>query len=208
MLRTRFPRLSHVGGIILSPFYRIQFFLQPHPDRRVLEEVVFPALLEDESVRRVLFVGCAWYTRHYAKHFPRREFWTIDVDHRARRYGAPHHIVGSFTNLRSYFDPESLDAIICNGVIGFGLDTREEAERAFSECYTALRPGGVFVIGWDDVEQFRPFSVDDLRSLHSFQRYDLPPFTSWRYPTFSHLRHTFDFYRKPHSLPPNGMACS
>lgn len=197
-LKRRFPHLSALAIKGLDPFYRLRFRLQYKPDRRVLEKVIFPALLAEEGLRRVLFVGCAWYTRSYSEGFRDREFWTMDVDERARRYATERHVVASMTALANHFEPESLDVVICNGVVGFGLDSEEDCDRAFDGAYRALRPGGLLIVGWDDADGYRPaVRFDSLASLQAFQRHVLPPFPSWRYPTFSPLGHTFDFYVRP-----------
>ncbi|HEY6824557.1 MAG TPA: hypothetical protein VI195_08955, partial [Steroidobacteraceae bacterium] len=91
-------------------------------DRRVLEQIIFPYLASLADVRRVLFVGCDWYTRHYEPvFFPARTFWTIDPAPRARRFAGRQHIVDALENLPRHFDPDYFDLIICNGVYGFGL---------------------------------------------------------------------------------------
>ena len=182
----------------LDPFYRLRYQLQYKPDRRVLEDVIFPALLADQDMRRVLFVGCAWYTRAYGERFGDFEFWTIDVDERARRYAGERHIVASITTIAEHFEPASLDVVICNGVVGFGLDSEEDCDRAFNGAFRCLRPGGLLIIGWDDAEGCRPaVPLEHLTSLRAFEPYVLAPFPSWRYPTFSTLGHTFDFYARP-----------
>ena len=196
-LRHRFPRLAPVAGSILSPLFALKFHFQPQPDRRILNDVILPAILANLEYRRILFVGCAWYTRHYGEQFSERDFSTIDVDERVKKFGSQHHVVGSMTELSRHFGMGSLDVLICNGVLGFGLDTVDGAEQAFREAYLCLRPGGLLVIGWDDVDGFRPVHLDDLASIRCFVPHVFPPFTSWRYPTFSRLRHTFDFYLRP-----------
>ncbi len=198
-LKRRFPRLARLAIAALDPLYRLRFQLQYKPDRHVLEEVIFPALLAKEDVRRVLFVGCAWYTRAYGKRFHDREFWTIDVDERMQRYAGDRHIVASITTIDEHFEPGSLDVVICNGVVGFGLDSEEDCDRAFYGAFRCLRPGGLLIIGWDDAAGCRPaVPLEDLTSLRAFQPCTLPPFPSWRYPTFSSLGHTFDFYERPY----------
>ncbi|HVK06914.1 MAG TPA: hypothetical protein VM490_25835, partial [Armatimonadaceae bacterium] len=49
-------------------------------DRRLLEQVILPDLARRAELRRVLFVGCAWYTESYERFFPGREYWTLDLD--------------------------------------------------------------------------------------------------------------------------------
>src|SRR5438094_9531121 len=72
-------------------------------DRRILEDFIFPYVLSREDCRRILFVGCDWYTAGYAKVFRGREYWTIEIDARRRKYGAPQHVVGEAENVRQHF---------------------------------------------------------------------------------------------------------
>src|SRR4051794_11559091 len=51
------------------------------PDRRYLEDQILPTLAGG-AFRRLLFVGCRRYTRHYEKLFDRAstDYWTADLD--------------------------------------------------------------------------------------------------------------------------------
>jgi hypothetical protein len=49
-------------------------------DRDTLEQVILPHFAKRRDMRSVLFVGCAWYTRHYEKMFAGRVYRTIDPD--------------------------------------------------------------------------------------------------------------------------------
>src|SRR5512141_1800235 len=66
--------------------------LRVTPDRRLLESLILPALARRADIRRLLFVGCASYTRHYEALFERSEYWTIDPSSRQQRWAARHHI--------------------------------------------------------------------------------------------------------------------
>lgn len=163
-------------------------------DRRVLETVVIPYFRERAS--RVLFVGCDWYTQHYRRLFAEQEYWTIDKDPERRRYGAERHIVGPLAELgRHAAGP--FDVVLCNGVFGWGLDDPAEVEASFEACRAALAPGGVLVVGWNDVPAKRPFPLESSAALGRFERWAFPPFGTWRHLTATAQRHTFDFYRKP-----------
>ena len=167
-------------------------------DRRVLEKTIFAYFLSLQNVGKVLFVGCDWYTKHYQKAFFRtHDFWTIDMSPAARKFGAKQHIVAPLGQLDQYFRPEYFDLIVCNGVYGFGLDAREECERAFELCYLHLRSGGYFILGWDDIPARTPVALDSIESIQRFQKFSVPAFDSWRYVTDTPYRHTYDFYRRP-----------
>ena len=57
-------------------------------DRDTLEQVILPAYAARADIKTVLFVGCAWYTRHYEGMLPGRVYWTIDPD-RGRSASVP-----------------------------------------------------------------------------------------------------------------------
>jgi SAM-dependent methyltransferase len=118
----------------------------------------------------------------------------MDIDPEQARYGAEHHVVASLTALSEHFPPAGLDAIVCSGVIGYGLDDPQQAETAIAQCYEALRPGGLFILGYDDSV---PFAPQELPALLRFEPTAPPPFPAPRYPTFSATGHTFDFYARP-----------
>ncbi|MCZ6664403.1 MAG: hypothetical protein O7B81_03775, partial [Gammaproteobacteria bacterium] len=66
---TRFARFVRVKKI------------RNHPDRKYLEAVIFPCL-KRQNFSKILFVGCAVYTKHLGKYFRKTEteYWTTDID--------------------------------------------------------------------------------------------------------------------------------
>src|SRR4030088_479094 len=63
-------------------------------DRIVMEQVIFPQYTRDPAIGKVLFVGCGTYTVHYQQlYFPNMDFWTIEPDPAAARYGAKQHVI-------------------------------------------------------------------------------------------------------------------
>jgi SAM-dependent methyltransferase len=173
-----------------------------YEDRELLERVILPYFSEQDWFRRVLFVGCAPYTAHYRFMFRRREYTTLDIDPVNRLFGARNHLTDTVANLDHYFPPASFDLILMNGVFGWGLNDRDEAERSVEVCYQCLSPGGVLMIGWDDIPRYRPFAPQDLRSLSKFHPYVFPPFGESERLVPGELRHTFNFYAKPDSAAP------
>lgn len=171
----------------------------PTNDRRVLEDVIFPRLLEPDC-QRILFVGCDWYTRCYNEVFADREYWTIEIDPAKRRYGSINHIVAGLEDIENYFAPGYFDAIVCNGVFGWGLNDRDAVERAFAGCLYCLREGGLFILGWNDIPERRPFPLEECQALQQFERYTLPALGMSDHRTDTSNRHTFSFYRRPETL--------
>jgi SAM-dependent methyltransferase len=173
------------------------------PDRRVLERTIFPYLLTRDDCHRILFVGCRWYTRRYRGLLAGKEYVTVDRDPKQARHGARRHITDSMENLEAHFGPGTLDAIVCNGVVGWGLDDRAAIERAFAASYRCLRSGGLLIVGWNDtprrggrVAGGPDTFVDSCRALERFDRFTFPGIESWRYRTKTWNRHVFDFYVK------------
>ena len=171
------------------------------PDRRILEHTIFPYLLNNPECRKILFVGCRWYTRRYNAVFAAKQYSTIDRDPQQRRNGARHHITDSLENLEAHVAPGELDAIICNGVLGWGLDRPAAVERAFSASHHCLRDGGLFIVGWNDTARRRVAFLDECEAVKRFDKFSFPGVGSWRYRTRSWNGHVFDFYVKPAESP-------
>jgi thymidylate kinase len=166
-------------------------------DRRVLEQIIFPHVLLDDAYQRILFVGCDWYTSGYNGRFEKtKSYWTIDIKPSHAKYGAKRHIIDSLQNLEQHFGAGTFDLILCNGVFGWGLDANADVEQAFQACHKCLRHGGVLVVGWDDIEEKRPFPLQDCQSLRAFDPFVFPPLGTAEYLTDTSFRHTYTFYSK------------
>jgi hypothetical protein len=175
-------------------------------DRRVLEQLIFPYFLRDDTRHNILFVGCSWCTKGYSKRFEKKNYWTIDIWPWKKRYGARQHIVDGLQNLDKHFKPGALDLILCNGVFGWGLDSKADVERAFQACFGALRDDGVLVVGWDDVEERRPFPLAESECLRAFKPLVFPPLGTAEYLTGTPDRHTYTFYIKQRGGRPGPIA--
>jgi SAM-dependent methyltransferase len=166
-------------------------------DRLILEQIVIPHFASQRNTHRVLFVGCEWYTRHYKRFFMGKEYWTIDFDPSKSAYGSKgRHIVDSIENISTYFTENYFDLIICNGVFGWGLNTREQTKSAFSGCHKLLRTGGHFVLGWNDIPQSKPFPPEECPALRQFNSYIFPALGATQHIPVTNNGHTFNFYVK------------
>jgi SAM-dependent methyltransferase len=165
-------------------------------DRRVLERTILPAYAERNDVQRVLFVGCAPYTEPYRHIFRAVDYWTIDPVPSRARHGSEHHIVAPLQQLDRHVQHGSFDLIVCNGVLGWGLNQMADAERAFVCCETALRDGGELVIGWNDVPGRNRVRPETIAALRRFERQVCPAIGAVRMIVAGPHRHVFDFYRK------------
>jgi len=187
IIKAKFPRLIRLFN---------KFHLRE--DRRILERIIFPYLTSREEFYKVLFVGCDWYTKVYETYFKKKEYWTIEIDPNKSIYGSKKHITDSLLNIDLYFADNYFDLIICNGVFVIGgIDDRKDAEIAFTKCFRCLCSSGVFVLGWNDIPELRPFPVQECYSLSKFKPYIFPPLSTSHYLTNTPLKHTYDFYIKP-----------
>ncbi len=165
-------------------------------DRRILENVILPYFAGKKEYEKLLFVGCEWYTRGYRKEFTNHEYWTLDSDPYKAQYGSRLHIHDDMENIHNHFQEGELDLIICNGVFGWGLDKYEQIERAFSGCFRVLRPGGKFILGWNDLPRHCPVSLAEIRALKRFEPHIFPPLSAWQVRARNPNRHIYNFYIK------------
>lgn len=200
-LKARSPRELGQYGLILIR-NALGFSNELHnPDREVLEKVVLAEYAKRHDLKSVLFVGCDWYTRHYEKLFPGREYLTLDFDAWKKQFGSARHIIAGLEDIEAHVSPASLDLIICNGVFGWGLDSNEACEKAFNGCFNALRPNGELVIGWNDKPESRPLDLGSLASLARFDPLVFEAFGSHQYLANPDNMHTFNFYKKQQGTP-------
>lgn len=197
---------STLMRLILEPDFRKRAILyalgRPLPletnDRRDLEKIIIPYYTSQPDVRSILFIGVAWYTRHYPKHYFRgKNLWTVDIDPAAKKYGAKQHVTSSVVDLPRHFAASMFDCVIMNGVYGHGLKEQQECEAAFAACYEVLRPGGNFLFGWNDSPEYAGAPLDSIQSLKRFEAVELPPFGVHRHLSDEITRHIFQFFRKP-----------
>ena len=166
-------------------------------DRRVLEQLILPEYARRPDISRVLFVGCASYTQRYGEFFGGREYWTIDPVARRRQYGSTRHIVDTLQNLGSHVATGYFDLIVCNGVLGWGLNTPADADFALTACFTHLRAGGDLLLGWNNIAPRNRVMPEDIPALRRFEAVVFGPSRTTRLEINAQNRHVFDFYRKP-----------
>jgi hypothetical protein len=158
--------------------------------------VILPDYARRADIRRVLFVGCASYTQPYENLFAHCEYWTIDPAAQRSRYGSRHHIVDRIENLGRHVAAGYFDLIVCNGVLGWGLNSATDAEAAFASCHLHLRNDGELVLGWNDVAPRNRVTPSDLPALARFEPQVFAPLHTARLRMSVPHRHVFDFYRR------------
>ena len=165
-------------------------------DRKLLEQIIFPEILRTAEYRHILFVGCAWYTLHYPNIFRDRDFITMEISPDEAQYGATKHIIDSCENIPQYFQPNSLDVVVFNGVYGCGLNELSAIDRTLSAIHQSLRSNGLFIFGWNDLAAMAPYRIEELTGLNAFEPYAFPPLQKTIHESDSKNRHRFHFYRK------------
>ena len=169
---------------------------RPRPDRVMLEKTIFPYLLRRTDYKRILFVGCAWYTQHYPWIFRDRDFTTLELCGDEARFGTERHIVDSCEHVERHFESESLDVIVFNGVFGCGLNEREACERTLNGFARVLREDGLLIFGWNDLPQMKPFPPGELAALKKFRPESLPPIGATKVQSSHKNKHVFQFFVK------------
>ncbi len=182
------------------------------PDRLLLEKTILPGLAADSGIRRILLAGCDRRSAGYPRFFSRKACWTLDRIKTRAAFGGRRHVVGELRDLGNKFSPGGLDLIVLNGLLGFGLDDPGEAEAAYAACWAALRRGGILLLGWNRVPEFRKIFPARRGILGRLRKFTFAPvgasrvslnYLFWRKnssgPALRARRwnHTFDFYRKP-----------
>lgn len=174
------------------------------PDRRVLEREILPALAAEPNVDRVLSVGVAWYTQRYANAFENKTFVTLDLDPERAIFAAggarsSRHVVGDLRDLERHVDAsEPFDLVLMNGVIGYGLDQRDDVDRALRACAARMRSGGTLVLG---INEEKPTNVDPT-SVSAYAQFEPRAFGRWSSGRvtiavpFRERTHTFLFWRR------------
>lgn len=120
------------------------------PDRVVLVREILPILAEGGG--RVLWVGCRRYTDDYPALLERwgGECWTTDIDPAAAPFGHPlRHRTGDLTRIDEVFGDLRFDAVICNGVLGYGVDSLDAQRMALCAVAAILTPRGALLLGWN-----------------------------------------------------------
>ncbi len=164
-------------------------------DRDILERIIFPYVLVRFNPKKILDIGREDYQWFYNKFFIGRELWTIDIDPERQEFGAHNHIVDDVANLKKHFKDNYFDFIIMNGVFGWGLNDKEAIEKTFAAIYDILAPGGIFVFGWNDVEDLTPVPIKNIKALQRFKYFYFKPLKSNTFKA-KNGKHTYNFYIK------------
>lgn len=163
------------------------------PDRRYLHDSIVPSLAR-AGVRSVLFVGTRSYSQKVVDALSRAglEIWTNDIDPEAEKFGVPgRHITTDIRHMQPDALPIRPDAVILNGVLGYGVDNAEGCAQTLGTLATLLESSGLLVIGWNVDRSPDP---TDMALVSGFEAYPLVGGqTSVK---FANSFHRYDFFRR------------
>jgi hypothetical protein len=120
----------------------------------------------------------------------------MEISQDEAQYGGFRHIIDSCEHIDRHFPAGTLDAVILNGVYGFGLNQLNAIQTTLSQIHQALSPSGLFVFGWNDLPATAPYPIQELTELNKFTPYTFPPLQSSVYESDPKNRHRFHFYLK------------
>ncbi len=163
------------------------------PDRRYWNETVMPALLK-AGFKRILFVGCGSYTRDVHRAFEAQgvECWTSDIIPENAQWGNPdRHITCDIADIRAHVPEAHFDAILFNGVMGYGV-TGEHMKVIAPELAAILRPPALLVIGWNKGLVEDPLTLPWVTECFRHEPYGSMPARR----EFSDSTHVFDLFTK------------
>ena len=163
------------------------------PDRHYLEDRIMPWLVAPGTA--LLSIGTREYTVHLENVAERGggRLITVDIDPEAARFGASRHICADVSRLQPDDLPESVSAVLFNGVIGHGLNEPDDIRRAVAALGGILPPAAKMVVGWNTNKSMDPFDmVPDLARL--FRRCPGPD--GQERVIFDGVTHVYDFLER------------
>lgn len=163
------------------------------PDRRLMADVYIPALAARGGT--ILWVGARAYTVQDYGALERQGavVWTTDIDPKAARWGRHgRHRTGDLCDIDRVFPDITFDAIVCNGVFGFGVDTPEMQARAYAAMANVLKPKGLLLLGWNTDKTSDP--VADSLPQAWFKSVDFAGVGART--TFTDVTHVYDIFKR------------
>ncbi|MFY3138479.1 hypothetical protein ACOTFF_24425 [Achromobacter xylosoxidans] len=169
------------------------------PSRRFLERRIFDYVnrLADRqrTPQELLFLGVDKHNWHYPR-LLRANFHTLDILPRNAVYGrAGMHWTGDALQMAAHYGVETFDVVIANGLLGFGIDGETGLRRLLAQCHAVLKPGGVLVLGYNDLPERTPFPVEVGPEFEEFVP-AIDGVTASRHMVDDSFRHVYCFCRK------------
>jgi SAM-dependent methyltransferase len=135
------------------------------PGRIVLVTQILPAYAA--CAGRILWVGCRRYTRNYASLLEQNggECWTADIEISHAQWGQPgRHFTWDLVAIDTLIAGAAFDTVLCNGIFGWGIDTRAAQLAALMAMGRILKPGGRLLLGWNTDRVEDPLTFDFVQN--------------------------------------------
>jgi SAM-dependent methyltransferase len=132
--------------------------------RIVLVNEILPAYSKFGGL--ILWIGCRRYSKGYGALLEQNggECWTTDIELSHAKWGERgRHFTWDLLLIDRLIASEAFDTVLCNGVFGFGVDTRRMQLAALEAMARILTPGGRLLLGWNTDR------VEDPRTLEFVQ---------------------------------------
>lgn len=139
-----------------------------NPGRILLVNKILPAYAALGG--RILWVGCRRYTKGYGAILARNggECWTTDIEIAHARWGdMGRHFTLDLVQIDRLIAAGSFDTVLCNGVFGFGVDTRQSQLAALRAMATILKPGGRLLLGWNTDRVEDPLTFEFVQKAYA-----------------------------------------
>lgn len=163
-------------------------------DRNVLEAIIFPWVLKELEPKAILDIGREEYQKFYNHFFAGRDLWSMDFDPKCKKFGAKNHLTGDAADVGEMFSAKQFDVVLMNGVFGWGLNEPEKIEKCFAGIYKVLKPGGFFVLGYNDWDVL-PMQPTEIKNLKKLTPFVFPPLKAEKFKCVNG-EHTYRFYKK------------
>ncbi len=144
------------------------------PNRVFLEKQIFGFMnssaygLKD---RKCLFVGIKRYNWHYHRLLD-FDYYSIDSNPKEAKYGTNgKHTVGSVLELCDYFDENSFQFVIANGLIGFGINDEISSNKMFTQIHRVLKNEGILILGYNEQSSRLTFKLESSAGFSLFDRF-------------------------------------
>ena len=189
-------RILHYQKLAKKLIKEYAYKREEYEDRDCLERIILPFVLGHFDPACTLDVGREDYQSFYNLYFEGRELWTLDFDPKRKRFGSKgKHITDDVANVKAHFKNAHFNFILMNGVFGWGLNDPEKIEQTFSAIYDLLAPGGLFILGWNDIPDLTPMPLTSIAALKKLTPYKFPPLKSVQFKAKTG-EHTYNFYLK------------
>jgi hypothetical protein len=141
------------------------------PDRRFMSRTIAPALSNTHPMR-ILNIGVHYYTVRLQRYFLNKniDLYTTDIDAAKSMWGVPgKHCICGAADLHLHFSKGFFDAVILNGVLGYGINSLSDINEALATLAHILNNRGLLIIGWD--VNMSPDPLDGTICLDLFTPY-------------------------------------